>query len=190
MPTLDHAPVWEFRWPDPVAIQVASERILRELRTRASADGTELTSLNLRLPVMVRMESTAGAEELARALLLTPWGVERIYWHPHGQEQSSIIESAFPLEADTEGRVAKGQGVLLRVAGSPRPVLIGWEPETGHYFVETLLHSVQEFDTIEEAFNMAQGVRPLRKPKMPTISDQMQRQVSRRQLLGFWRGGS
>ncbi|MBF0153394.1 MAG: hypothetical protein HQL64_06625 [Magnetococcales bacterium] len=184
----DSPPRWEFRWPDPVAIQVASERILRETLDQAKADGVELTDFNLRLPVMVRMESSPFTEELAHALLVAPWGVERVYWHPPNQQQSPAIESAYALEADANGNVAKGQGVLLRVAGNLKPVLIGWEPETGHYFVETLLHSVREFDTAGEVFAMASRAYPLYKPETQTVSSQMQRQVSRRQLFSFWLG--
>ncbi|MBF0426951.1 MAG: hypothetical protein HQL66_14150 [Magnetococcales bacterium] len=185
----DSLPRWEFRWPDPIALQVASERILRETVERARAEGVALTDLNLRLPVLARMENSPFMEELVQALLVAPWGVERVYWHPPNRQHPPAIESAYPLEADASGNVAKGQGLLLRVGERLKPVLVGWEPETGHHFVETLLHSVREFATADEAFAMARAADPLYKSGARPVPSRMQRPVSRRQLFGFWLGG-
>ncbi|MBF0322991.1 MAG: hypothetical protein HQL62_08650, partial [Magnetococcales bacterium] len=161
---------------------------LREMLAQAEVDGVESTGLNLRLPVVTRMESAPDSDELARALLVSPWGVERIYWHPPNRPTDLWIVSAYPPEGDADGKVAKGQGLLLRVQGNLKPVLVGLEPETGHYFVETLLHSVQEFDTIEEAFAAARAMGPSQHPGARSVSDRLQRPVSRRQMFGFWLG--
>lgn len=173
-------PVWDCRWPDPVALRVCSERILREF-------SPEDPSINPRLGIQVELESGEATHLVTRALLVTPWAVERVYWHNPALGGEPPVRFAVALERDeTTGRVAAGQGVLLEVgAGRLAPVVIAWEPETGHTFVETLLHQTQEFDTPRAALAAALG-----EPEVPgrqSVTSTLNREVSRRGLLGFWR---
>jgi hypothetical protein len=175
------SPQWDCRWPDPVALKVAAQRILAE----QSADRTDL---NRRLDITVRMEPPppdAGPGALVRALLVTPWAVERIYWANPAAE-SLPIESAYPLEGDASHRVSKGQGVLLRSGTRTVPVLIAWEPETGHHFVEALRSEVQAFEDPEEALAAALGTKPPPPPRK-SISGHMNTSVSRRRLIRWFR---
>ncbi|MBF0427931.1 MAG: hypothetical protein HQL94_03345 [Magnetococcales bacterium] len=171
-------PLWDCRWPDPVALQVSATRILRDLPADDPA-------INRRLAITVTMEN--GPNGLLQALLVTPWAVERIYWHNPATGSNPPIRHAISLEQDSSGHVSSGQGVLFE-AGENRlvPVVIAWEPETGHYFVETLLHCTQEFDTSPAALAAALG-EPLTNPPQNSLTSAMNLKVSRRKLLGFWR---
>ncbi|MBF0341190.1 MAG: hypothetical protein HQL95_09560 [Magnetococcales bacterium] len=180
-PANSAGPVWDCRWPDPVAIKVSATRILRTL----PEDSPEL---NPRLAITVEMEMSEDLHGEVTALLVTPWAVERIHWHPAHLGVDPPVRHAIPLEVNASGRVAAGQGVLLELDGGNRllPVVIAWEPETGHYFVETLLHHTQGYDTARSALDAALG-KPLSRPVTQSITSTMHREVSRRGLLKFWR---
>jgi hypothetical protein len=176
----DDAPIWDCRWPDPVALKVSATRILRTLPENDPA-------INRKLTITVEMELNDDYSGEVRALLVTPWAVERIHWHSPTQGTTPPIRFAMPLEQDADHRVAAGQGVLLELEGGELvPVVTAWEPETGHYFVETLLHHTQEFDTAQTALEVALG-KPMSTPPKRSISATMNRSVSRRGLLKFWR---
>ncbi len=175
------AEAWRFRWPDPVAIQVAHNRILDGL----DPDAPEL---NPRVSVMVHMEPPSDDEDLARAILVTPWGVERIYWGEEGQ--APPIHTAYPLEVDREtGLVVAGQGLLLKTDGRRVPVTVGLEPETGHYFSQRLLHSVAGMTSAHDALQAAMGRSSTseRADERRSVSGHLERPVSRRGLLGLFR---
>lgn len=178
------SPAWDCRWPDPVALQVAAERLLDGL-----ADTRK--KLNRNIKVTVRMEPSPHPDALTRAVIAAPWGVERVYWNPPGVAEPPI-ESAYPLEADEAGRVARGQGMMLDAGKEgKKPILIAWEPETGHYFVETLLHSVLGYSNAEEALRMAGGggrVEPRKQPKK-SVTQHLEKEVSRRGLFDLFRRG-
>lgn len=169
---------WDCRWPDPVAIKVATERLLAELPQ-------DRPDLNLRLPVTVRLETEAITPRLTRALLVTPWAVERIYWSAPALP-APPLEVAAPLDKDELDRPCKGQGAILRADDGNRPVVIAWEPETGHYFVETLLSPLLEFTTPEEAMATATGAAPPPPPRK-AMTSHLQTEVSRRGFLRFLR---
>ncbi|MBF0627530.1 MAG: hypothetical protein HQL91_04840 [Magnetococcales bacterium] len=172
--------VWDCRWPDPVALKVSATRILRTLPENDPA-------LNRRLAITVEMELNDDYSGEIRALLVTPWAVERIHWHTPGLGSIPRIRHAMDLEVDDAGRVAAGQGVLLECDdGRLVPVVIAWEPETGHYFVEALLHHTEGLATAREALDVALG-KPLPQPVRQSVSSSMNRTVSRRGLLKFWR---
>lgn len=170
-------PYWDCRWPDPVALQVASERILQ---SRAPDD----PNLNRRLTIRVQMVPPELPTEPTRALLVTPWAVERIYWHNTAQADPPVRHAA-PLTPDAEGRVAAGLGVILEYATLRVPVLTAWEPEVGHHFVETLLPSVRDCLSGDEALAIALGQKPLYPPKR-SVTDHLTRPVSRRSLFGIF----
>lgn len=172
-------PRWDCRWPDPIALKVAADRILR-------GRPPEDPAINRKLTIRVQVEPPEDANAPIRAILITPWGVERVYWSNPTQGEPPIQHAA-PLEMDAEGRVSAGIGLLLESEGSHIPVLTAWEPEVGHHFVETLLHSVQNFSTVEEAMTTALGNALPYTPKR-SITDHLNRTVSRRNLLGFFRG--
>ncbi|MBF0614449.1 MAG: hypothetical protein G8237_04190 [Magnetococcales bacterium] len=175
----ESGPVWDCRWPDPVALKVSATRILRNLPEKSP-------ELNRNLAITVEMELNDDYSGDVRALLVTPWAVERIYWHSPTRGNDPPIRHAMALEADGAGRVAAGQGVLLELEDRQLvPVVTAWEPETGHYFVETLLHHTQGFDTAQSALDRALG-KPLTRPTRQSVSSTMQRNVSRRGLLKFW----
>ncbi|MBF0141954.1 MAG: hypothetical protein HQL57_02360 [Magnetococcales bacterium] len=171
-------PSWDLRWPDPVAIKVAGERLLPEVEK----SGREL---NWRLPVVVQMEFPPDSTALPRGLLVSPWGVERIYWGRPGKG-TPPVRSALPLEPDEAGRVARGQGVLLTTETGERPVVIAWEPETGHHFVESLLSSVVCVLSVEEAIQRALGEAGPPAPAR-SISSHLERPVGRRALFQLFR---
>ncbi|MBF0188458.1 MAG: hypothetical protein HQL50_11100, partial [Magnetococcales bacterium] len=171
---------WDCRWPDPVAMQVAHDRI------RLTLD-PDRPDLNMRLPTTVRMEPAPASESdpLPRALLVTPWAAERVFWGlPDGS--APPISSAFPLQGDDEGRVDTGQGVVLHADGTDIPVIIGWEPETGHFFSETLLKPILNYTRADEVLQIALGERPT-PTKSKSLSNHLEHQVSRRSLFGFLR---
>ena len=172
-------PRWDCRWPDAMALQVACDRILSD---RSPDD----PALNRRLPVTVRMDPLPHADDPVRAVLVTPWGVEYVYW-PHTGRASPDVLHAVELETDAEGRVASGIGLLLETRQRQIPVVTVWEPETGHYFVETLLHSVRDFNSVDDALATALGRRPPPAPKT-SLSGHLKKTLSRRGLLGFGRG--
>ncbi|MBF0271264.1 MAG: hypothetical protein HQL98_04175 [Magnetococcales bacterium] len=173
-------PVWDCRWPDPVALKVSATRILRDLPE-------ESPELNRNLAITVEMELNDDYSGEIRALMVTPWAVERIHWHSSHQGSEPPIRHAMGLETDDTGRVAAGQGVLLELEGGKLvPVVIAWEPETGHYFVETLMHHTQGYDTARSALEAALGKAP-DPSATQSISSTMNRSVSRRGLLKFWR---
>ncbi|MEO5348168.1 MAG: hypothetical protein H7836_00755 [Magnetococcus sp. YQC-3] len=172
------SPTWDCRWPDPVALQVASERILQ---SRPADD----PSLNRRLAIRVQMDPPDQPTDPIRALLVTPWAVERIYWNNTAQP-TPPIRHALPLTADSQGRVMAGLGVILEYATHKVPVLIAWEPEVGHHFVETLLPSVRDCGSVEEAIAVALGRKPLYPPKR-SVTDHLSVPVSRRNLFGIFR---
>ncbi|MBF0294521.1 MAG: hypothetical protein HQL96_04970 [Magnetococcales bacterium] len=176
-------PVWDCRWPDPVALRVSAERILRGLPM-------DDPGINRRLTITVNPESDDNPAGVASALLVTPWAVERVWWHSASRGEVPPIRHAFVLDADGAGRVAAGQGVLLDL-GENRlvPVVVAWEPETGHYFVETLLHHTEGFDSAPEALAVALGAPPSPSPRL-SITATFNKAVSRRGLLGFWRHGA
>jgi hypothetical protein len=169
------AQLWDCRWPDPVAITVAANRILEE---RPLAD----PALNRKLRVYVRPDPPGLPEDPTSVILVTPWGVERIYWNP--PERIPAIIHAVPLEVDDEGRVAAGQGVMLETSKRTIPVLIAWEPEAGHHFVETLLHSVRDYDSPEQAIAAIDGEQPPPLAKK-SLTQHMGKKISRRGLFGF-----
>jgi hypothetical protein len=175
---MEELPRWECRWPDPVALKVASERILR---SRPQDD----PQLNRRLPVRVQMEATEQPDSPASALLVTPWAVERIFWSNPNQP-TPPIRHAMPLTADSHGRVAVGQGVLLQTPERQIPVLVAWEPEIGHHFIEILLTSTHDIDNPEEAVAIALGKKPATPPKQ-SLGDHLNKSISRRNLLGLFR---
>jgi hypothetical protein len=167
--------LWDCRWPDPVAIKVAADRIL------ASRDEDD-PALNRKLRVHVEADPPSEAEELTSVLLVTPWAVERIYWTP--QWLSPAVIHAAPLEIDENGRVASGQGVLLETSQRTIPVLIAWEPETGHHFIETLLHSLRDYDSIEQVMAGLQDEQKVPITKK-SLTQHLDKKVSRRGLFGF-----
>ncbi len=171
-------PIWDCRWPDTMALQVATDRILR---SRPLDD----PGFNRHLPITVRMDPTPYPDDPTRALLVAPWGVERIYWTPPDSGPPPILHVA-ELETDGQGRVASGIGVLLETEERQIPVITAWEPETGHYFLETLLHSVRNFNNVETALATALGRKPPPAPKS-SLSDHLKKNMSRRNLLGFGR---
>ncbi|MEO5341230.1 MAG: hypothetical protein H7837_12065 [Magnetococcus sp. MYC-9] len=171
------SPCWDCRWPDPIALTVATERIARGC-------APEDPRYNRRLGIRVQLDPHDEQPTVAlRALLVTPWAVERVYWHDPNQA-APPIRHAFPLTADMEGRVAAGLGVILSWAGQQIPVLTAWEPEVGHHFVETLLPSVQDLGSVEEAIAVALGRKPLF-PVKRSVTDHLSSTVSRRNLLGL-----
>jgi hypothetical protein len=187
------ATAWDCRWPDPVALQVASLRLLDEAVQR------HLEGLNPRIQVTVRLLPPAD-EPWTCAMLATPWAVEKIYWKaPSCLVESLPVRSAFPLALDEHGRVGAGQGVLLVPSSVPDaraiPVLIAWEPETGHYFVESLRRDVAGYRSAGEALA---GVLPAPGPEHAGQAGRSGEQgmdwarvlhnpVSRRSLLTFFR---
>lgn len=175
------APIWDCRWPDPVALRVSAERILRDL----PADDPNLNRC-LTITVDMDLPNTLSIWAI-QTLMVTPWAVERIYWHNPSSSHLPPIQYAISLEKESSGRVAAGQGVLLEVSEKRLvPVVIAWEPETGHYFVETLLHCTLEFDTAQAALAAALGEPPESLPTL-SIASTLNKEVSRRNLLGFWR---
>lgn len=166
---------WDCRWPDPVAVTVAADRILAQ---RPLDD----PALNRKLRVYVRLDPPGIPEDPISAVLVTPWGVERVYWNP--PEQLPEIIHAVPLEINSEGLVAPGQGVLLSTSTRSIPVLTAWEPETGHHFIETLLHSVRDFESPEQAIAAIDGEEPPPPPKK-SLTQHMEKKISRRGLFGF-----
>lgn len=170
--------IWDCRWPDPVALQVASNRILH---SRSPED----PAINRNLSIHVHIDPPKDPNTPIRAILVSPWGVERIYWSNPTLE-SPPIQHATPLEVDANGRVACGIGLLLEYEDRPIPVLTAWEPEVGHHFVETLLHSVQNFSTVTEAMAAALGDSLPHTPKR-SVADRLNRNVSRRDLLELFR---
>ncbi|MBF0163129.1 MAG: hypothetical protein HQM01_01280 [Magnetococcales bacterium] len=172
-------PVWDCRWPDPVALKVSATRILRQMPEKSP-------ELNHNLIITVEMELNDDFTGEFRALLVTPWAVERIFWHSPTLGTAPPVKHAMRLETDESGRVAAGQGVLLEVEVDRLvPVVIAWEPETGHYFVETLLHHTQGFDTAQSALDTALG-RTQARMGPQSVTAVMNRTVSRRGLLKFW----
>jgi hypothetical protein len=169
------ASLWDCRWPDPVAIQVAADRILA---SRSQDD----PALNRKLRVYVRPDPPGLVEDPISALLITPWAAERVYWNQ--PEQTPGIIHAAPLEVNDQGRVAVGQGVMLETSKRTVPVLIAWEPETGHHFIETLLHSVRDYDSAEHVIAALDG-----EEKVPTakksLTQHLDKKVSRRGLFSF-----
>ncbi|MEO5364086.1 MAG: hypothetical protein H7838_10760 [Magnetococcus sp. DMHC-8] len=171
-------PRWECRWPDPVALQVASERILRG---RPTTD----PQLNRRLPIRVQMEPVDHPTAPTRALLVTPWAVERVYWH-NPTQPTPPLRYIGQLTSDEEGRVAAGIGVILEYLDQRIPVLTAWEPEVGHHFVEILPVSVLGVNSVEEAVAVALGRQPATPPKR-SVTDHLNLTVSRRNLFGVFR---
>ncbi|MBF0459962.1 MAG: hypothetical protein HQL87_01055 [Magnetococcales bacterium] len=171
-----HPPRWECRWPDLVALQVATARLLR--------DRTTDPSLNPRLGIRVQRDPSDHPQAPIRALLVTPWAVERVYWN-NPARQNPPVRHTIPLLADAHGRVAAGIGVILEYRATDIPVRTAWEPETGHYFVETLLPAVQDLGSVEEAIAVALGRKPLYLPKQ-SLTDHLSLPVNRRHLLGLW----
>ncbi|MGN7611308.1 hypothetical protein ACQZV8_04390 [Magnetococcales bacterium HHB-1] len=174
--------LWDCRWPDPVALQVASERILQEL----PSDHSEV---NPRLSVVVQMEPLPTHHEDAppRALLVTPWAVERVYWNPPGHTEAPPIHSAYPLACDEFGQVEKNQGALLEVEEGKRlPVMISWEPETGHTFNQTLIENVHPFLSSEEALRAAIHTADPKKPSQ-SVSNHLKKTVDRRAFFSLFR---
>ncbi|MBF0109674.1 MAG: hypothetical protein HQL76_10905 [Magnetococcales bacterium] len=168
-------PRWDCRWPDPVALKVASDRLLAG---RPIDDPT----LNRRLGVTVRMESPGDGDDPVHAILVTPWAVERVFWHLNQPGSIPPVRYAAELDLDTEGRIAAGQGVILETRERTYPVVIAWEPETGHHFIQTLLHQVLEFRSVDEAIGEALGVHHLARDRR-SLTDQLQRKVSRRGMF-------
>ncbi|MBF0456226.1 MAG: hypothetical protein HQL72_15590 [Magnetococcales bacterium] len=169
------AQMWDCRWPDPVAITVATNRMLQ-------ARDPDDPALNRKLRVYVRPDPPGIPEDPISVLLVSPWGVERIYWSP--PERDPPILHVAPLEVDSAGRIAAGQGVMLETSKRTVPVLIAWEPEPGHHFVETLLHSVRDYDSPEQAIAAIDGEEPPPSPKK-SLSQHMEKKISRRGLFGF-----
>ena len=167
--------LWDCRWPDPIAIQVAADRILA---TRPIDD----PALNRKMRVYVRPDHPGMPEDPTSAILVTPWAVERVYWNP--PEQTPALIHVAPLNVDEEGRIAAGQGVMLETSTRTIPVLIAWEPEAGHHFIETLLHSVRDYESPEQAIAAIQGEEPPPSAKK-SLSQHMEKQISRRGLFGF-----
>ncbi|MEO5377603.1 MAG: hypothetical protein H7832_07460 [Magnetococcus sp. DMHC-6] len=167
---------WDCRWPDPVALQVAAERVLATLSPNHP-------DINPQLWVQARL--TPPRDELPSAILITPWAVERIYWHLPGTLPS--IQSATPLQVDEAGRVAKGQGVILRGKEKTIPVLIAWEPETGHHFVQTILHQVTHLNSNESAMAaaLAQENPGIHVPR--SVSSRLEQPMDRRGLFRLFR---
>lgn len=170
-------PQWDCRWPDPVALKVATDRLLA---SRSAEDH----HLNRRLGVTVRLESPNDPEDPVSALLVSPWAVERVFWHHNTPGSSPPIMYAFDLELDATGRVVAGQGVIFKTRERTWPVVIGWEPEIGHHFVHTLLHQVDHLNSVDEAISEALGVHHLAASKR-SLSDHLQKKVSRRSMFGF-----
>ncbi len=171
------ASLWDCRWPDPVAVQVAAQRILAE---RPEDD----PMLNRKLRVYVRPDIPGLPEDPISAVLVTPWAVERVYWNP--PEQTPNLIHAAPLKVDDAGRVAAGQGVMLETSQKTVPVLIAWEPETGHHFIETLLHQeqIRNYDSPEQAIAAIQGEETPPQAKK-SITQHMEKKITRRGLFGF-----
>ncbi|MBF0612346.1 MAG: hypothetical protein G8345_12335 [Magnetococcales bacterium] len=181
------AGVWDCRWPDPVALRVASERILDGL------SGSR-TDVNWRIGLQVEMEGVPAPGGFPNALLISPWGVERVYWSPFGTE-APPIQSAAPLVADDQGRVAAGQGVLLLTEPKPTPVLIGWEPETGHHFIQSLIGNMLPYEDGHQAMMAAFAVEKRGGSWVAASTggvveeepSRLQKPVSRRGMFGFLR---
>ncbi|MBF0309057.1 MAG: hypothetical protein HQL56_05990 [Magnetococcales bacterium] len=170
-------PSWDVRWPDPVAIQVAAARLM--------AAQAENSALNRALGIHLHMEEGSFEDPYSTGILVTPWAVERIFWiNPPRREPS--LQSAMPLTIDDKGRVAPGQGVILQESSRRIGVLTAWEPETGHYFVETLLPSTLPFRSCQEALQAALGA-PAPQPPRQSLSTQLETACSRRSLFGFLR---
>lgn len=172
----EQKPIWDCRWPDPVGLKVAADRTLRNY----SPDDP---GLNHRLGIRVQMDLPKEADGPVRAILVSPWAVERIHWCNPSRGDPPILHAS-PLELDSDGRVQAGIGVLLECQGRRIPVLTAWEPELGHHFIETLLHTVRDFSSPEEAIATALGHQETPLPKR-SVSDHMNRKVSRRSLFGF-----
>lgn len=171
------AHAWDCRWPDPVALKVATDRILAG-RPEDDPD------LNRRLQVTVRMEGPGQDGDPVSAILVTPWAVERVFWHFNGSIPA--IRYASELEYDLQGRVAPGQGVILETSERTYPVVIAWEPETGHHFVQTLVHQVHEFSTVDAAVQAALvGKKPRGGMTQASVAATLDREVSRRGLFNL-----
>ncbi|MBF0184600.1 MAG: [NiFe]-hydrogenase assembly chaperone HybE [Magnetococcales bacterium] len=170
------SPRWECRWPDPVGLKVACERILQ---SRPADDPT----LNRRMNIRVQMENSFPNAPIP-ALLVTPWAVERVFWHDMSRPEPPI-RHAMPLTADPDGRVAAGQGVLLEYPNRLVPVLTAWEPEVGHHFIEILMNSTRDLDSFEEAIAVVSGKKATSRANQ-SVADHLNKSISRRNLLGLF----
>lgn len=168
--------MWDFRWPDPVAMQVAATRLLGDRQNE---------SLNLGIGIRAQLEGDLAFEECTRGLLVSPWAVERLFWCSPGIQRPPM-QSAYELTINEQGWFAAGQGVILLLERQI-PVLTAWEYETGHYFVQTLLAPVTSFRSADEAMAAALGT-PL--AAAPTLKQTLDQPVSRRHLFAFFRGRS
>ncbi|OSM01861.1 hypothetical protein MAIT1_01912 [Magnetofaba australis IT-1] len=119
--------------------------------------------------------------------------MERIWWKAP-QDMVPPIESALSLEPDAEGRVAAGQGALLRIEERAIPVVIAWEPETGHHFVQALLRNPRDFlnsaDALEAAAEQRHAGDKRQTPRRQSVSQHLDKQVSRRGLFDLFRNRS
>ncbi|HIJ84817.1 MAG: hypothetical protein HW380_2904 [Magnetococcales bacterium] len=167
---------WDCRWPDPVALKVATDRLL-------AGRPPDDPSLNRSLGVTIRMEPPEDPQNPISALLVSPWAVERVFWHHQPNTLPPIIHAA-DLELDPQGRVTSGQGVILETKNRTFPVVIHWEPETGHHFIQTLLPQVLDMRTLDEAIRHALGTHSGSLPQS-SLSNHLHKKVSRRGLMGL-----
>ncbi|MEO5366727.1 MAG: hypothetical protein H7831_10300 [Magnetococcus sp. WYHC-3] len=175
------ATAWDLRWPDPVALQVASER-QRETCNDARP------GVNMALPVLVQVEQPFIGSGWARFLLASPWGVACVWYPNPAQTEAVPVRSAFPLNVGPEGRVLPGQGVLLDTApGQTIPALTAWAPETGHHFVQLLIRNMEGFSTAPQALEAARKLQNQTPERPVALSRRMEKPVSRRGLLSLFR---
>jgi hypothetical protein len=128
---------------------------------RQIAGGTDCNwSLELR---------AADAEELTdwqRALLVTPWTVQRVYV-PRDPHEPGGLPDAQGLPADAEGRVESGTEVVLEDGGERFHLEVVFDPRIGHHLVEELVPGTSGLRDSEEALAWARAVAAHRDGRDP-----------------------
>jgi len=138
--------------------------------------------VNHNLPVEIR--AFRHSDNWRIFLLLTPWTLARIFI-PERDPQISI-----PPDWQAEQRLEQpitviGPAVHLPILGGREQAHLNYHPKLGHYLIQPLIQSMEQFKTPEDAFNAWNEVIKTRNRVIEEQKRncQWQQEVSRREFF-------
>lgn len=138
--------------------------------------------VNHHLPVEVRAFRHTDIWRIF--LLLTPWALARVFLPE--RQPALLIPSGWQAEQRVNASITViGPAISLPILGGKERAHLNYHPQLGHYLIQPLIQSMEQFNTPDDAFNAWNEVI---KTRNRVIEEQKRRcdwqqEVSRREFF-------
>lgn len=138
--------------------------------------------VNHRLPIEI--SAIRDVEGWRLFLLLTPWMLARIYFHPDGDE----VDIPVAWQAWNrlhEPYLVLGPSVSITLMGLEQKAHLNFHQELGHYLVQPLMLRMEQFGSADEVYRRWNAVIETRNENMKKRREECrcQEEISRREFF-------